>query len=523
MLAAALELVTVVARMPRNALFFDDWALAAISRSGGFSGLFENLLSANPLRPVAAAWFGFTSAVGPPGSYVHALAAPTTHLLFVILAYALVRALGLGMILSGVLAALILLFPFSDANWLWYTDSSSGLALSFAAGGALVSLRSLSASGTRAVLLDLAAGALFALSVLTYQFAAIAALLMIVVYLKRADRGGVARRMAINIVAVVSAVLVPLVLAGSTGSSAAPTAPVSQWPAHAVHLLNHGATLLVNASVPFGSPHRNVVAPLILVLVGVGVIAYVRGAGEGVRRWLSWAAFGAALTICAYLVFVPTVNGFYDPLDVTQGNRVNALAGVGDCIFLVSAAMLAGELVKWRFRGAERLAIAVPAVLIVGLFAGYYARLIGDVGSWSRASSAQQVELARLWPIGRPPFGSTDYVFGGFGTTTAGVDVFRVPWELEGAADIHWNDYSLVAYPMFSGIPIQCTGRGVAAVAGGGQLDATAPYGHALFTDLRNGHRQLITSRAACDSALRRFIPGPPVLPDTYDPRNTGS
>jgi hypothetical protein len=513
MLAAALELVTVVARMPRNSLFFDDWPIAAISHFGGFSGLFENLLSVNPLRPVAATWFGFTSAVGPPGSYVHALAAPATHLLFVILLYALMRELGLGMGLSGALAALILLFPFSDANWLWYTDSTSGLALSFATGGALISLRSLSASGTRAVLLDLAAGALFALSVLTYQFAAIAVLLMIVVYLKRADRDGVARRMAINIVAVVSAVLAPLVIAGSTGPSAAPTAPVSQWPAHAVHLLDHGATLLVNAAVPFGAPHRSVVAPIILVLIGVGVIAYVRGAGTGVRRWLSWAAFGATLTLCAYLVFVPTVNGFYDPLDVTQGNRVNALAGVGDCIFLVSAAMLAGELVKWRFQGAERLAMVVPAVLIVGLFAGYYSRLIGDVGSWSRASSAQHVELARLWPIGRPPAGSTDYVFGGFGTTAAGVDVFRAPWELQGAADIHWNDSSLIAYPMFSGIPIQCTPSGVVAVQGGGQLHAAAAYGHALFTDLHIGHRELITSRAACDAALKQFIPGPPTLP----------
>jgi hypothetical protein len=251
-----------------------------------------------------------------------------------------------------------------------------------------------------------------------------------------------------------------------------------------------------------------------LVLVGAGVIAYARGAGNGVRRWLSWAAFGAALTISAYLVFVPTVNGFYDPVAVGEANRINSLAGVGDCIFLVAAAMLAGELVKWRFPGAGRRAVVVPAVLLMALFAGYYSRLDGDVKAWSRAWSAQKVELARWWPIGRPPAGSTDYVFGGFGTTRAGIDVFVHSWELEPAADIHWNDASLTDYAVFDGIQIKCTPMGVTALGGGaGELSPAAAYRHALFTDLRSGHRELITSRAACDSALRRFIPGPPNVP----------
>jgi hypothetical protein len=512
MLGAALELVAVVGRMPRAGLFFDDWPLASISHFGGFSGLFENLITVNPLRPVAAGWFGFTSAVGPPGSYVHALAAPATHLLFVVLAYALVRALGLGMVCSGVLAALILLFPFSDANWLWYTDSSSGLALSFAAAGGLISLRSMSTSGARAVLLDLAAGALFALSVLTYQFATLAVMLIVVVYVRRSRRPEVIRRTAINIFAVACAVLVPLAIAGSTGSSAAPTAPVSQWPAHAVHLLNRGATLLVSASVPFGAPHRTVVAPIILVLLGLGVIAYVRGAGNEVKRWLCWAAFGAALTISAYLVFIPTVNGFYDPLAVGEGNRINALAGVGDCIFLVSLAMLAGELVRWRFSDAWRLAMVVPAVLLAGLFAGYYSKLDGHVNTWKRAWSAEQVELARLWPIGRPRANSTDYVFGGFGVTRAGIDVFVHGWELEGAVDMHWNDPSLGDYSVFSGIQIECTPNSVTAVGGVAEQNPSTPYGRAFFTDLHSGRRQLITSRAACESARQRFVPGPAIV-----------
>jgi hypothetical protein len=513
LVAAVLELVTLAARMPRDGLFQDDWPLAAISHFGGFSGLFQNLVTVNPLRPVAAVWFAFTSAVGPPGSYVHALAAPATHLLFVTLAYALLRELGLGRVCSGAIAALVLLFPFSDANWLWYTDSSSGLGLSFAAGGALVSVRSLSASGRRAVLMDVAAGSLFALSVLTYQFAALAVLLMGIVYVRRADRAGIVRRMAINVGAVVGAVLVPFAIAGSTGTSAAPTAPVSQWPGHALHLLSRGATLLVNATVPFGSPHRNVVAPTILVLLCIGVIAYARGTGEEVRRWLSWAAFGVALTVCAYLVFVPTPNGFYDPLVLGPGNRINALAGVGDSIFIVSCAMLAGELMKWRFPGLGRVAMVAPAGLLIVVFVGYFSRLHGDVGSWSRAWSAQRVELARLWPIGRPPANSTDYVFGGFGAVRGGIDAFGQGWELEAAADIHWNDSSLADNAVFIGTQIHCNPGEVTAIGGPGALNPTASYGHALFTDLRTGRRQLITSRNACESAMRRFVPGPADVP----------
>jgi hypothetical protein len=91
--------------------------------------------------------------------------------------------------------------------------------------------------------------------------------------------------------------------------------------------------------------------------------------------------------------------------------------------------------------------------------------------------------------------------------------VFAHSWELQGAADIHWNDASLGVYTVFNDEQIQCTPRGVNAVGGVGEQNATAAYGQALFTDVRSGHRQPITSRALCQAALRRFIPGPPDLP----------
>ena len=90
--------------------------------------------------------------------------------------------------------------------------------------------------------------------------------------------------------------------------------------------------------------------------------------------------------------------------------------------------------------------------------------------------------------------------------------MFWAGWELQGAVDLHWNDSSLGAYSVFDGIQIDCTPTSVSA-SGGPALNATTPYGQALFTDLPTGRRQLIPSRAACNAALRRFIPGPAVLP----------
>jgi hypothetical protein len=158
------------------------------------------------------------------------------------------------------------------------------------------------------------------------------------------------------------------------------------------------------------------------------------------------------------------------------------------------------------------LAAAAPAVLLAILFVGFLVRLERDSRSWGRAATAQQHELARLWRLGRPAPGTIDYVYGGVGTLSSGVDAFQWPWELTGAVAMHWNDPTLVAYPVFRGTQITCGQTGVVAVGplAGAQFDSAATYGHAVFSDVRSGRRETIGSRATCTRALRRFVAGRP-------------
>jgi hypothetical protein len=506
---AILQAFAAAGRLAHGGLYQDDWPITFLAHFNGFGALYRNLETANHLRPLGALYFALTTAIShSPSGHGQTLISFLVHLAACAGVFLLALRFGAPWPGAVALAALVLLFPASDAVWLWYAASvgSAGLVVGLLACAA--SLHGARQDGRRGLAWEFAAGILFGLSVLVYQLASVVALLVALIGL-RDDRRRAARRLAINLVCVAAAALVPLALAGSAGTSSTPADPVGAWLGNAAKLADGGATVLVAGAMPFRAPHRNVVLPVLLALVAVAALLGRGEGGEEVRRWLRWAAAGAAVVVAAYLVYVPAKRGAYVPVAPASANRVNILAGVGDALLLFAVAMALGAAVARRAprRGTGAL---VSAGLLAFLLVGYYRHVHADARVWDRVRSEEVAALARLRALGALPAGSTDLITGVVPTGAPGIDVFHFSWQLNSAVSLTDGSTASISYPVAIDITVQCEPGGVIATGPPGVVgdDLTASYGTVYFTDLRSGRRVRINSPRQCARARRWLIAG---------------
>ncbi len=80
-------------------------------------------------------------------------------------------------------------------------------------------------------------------------------------------------------------------------------------------------TVLANSAVPFGAAHRNVVIPILGLIVIVSLVGWRRalagpGPGPTLRYGLLWVAAGLVVLALAYVVFINTTPGFWPAPDV---------------------------------------------------------------------------------------------------------------------------------------------------------------------------------------------------------------
>jgi hypothetical protein len=501
------ELLVAHDRLLHGGLYQDDWPITWIRRFMGFGGLLQNLTDADHLRPVAGLYFTLTDSLSTSiTGEAQTLVSFALHLSVGVGIYLLLRRIGLLLVLAVALTGLVLLFPWSDSTWLWWAASVGNVALLLALLACYLELRSTEVDGRRALLLELGAGGLFAISVLTYQLAAVACLLVALWGVQR-DRRRAIRRLVINAVLVALAVLLPLAITGSRGVLSPQSAPASAWIGNAMKLGDSAASLLSSATMPFGAPHRNVVLPILTLLLLV-VLLHSRGERDAeIRRWLGWAAAGVALTVCAYLVYVTTPRGAYDPLLPGTGNRVNILAGIGMVLFLFSLALAAGAALNQHIRrpvAGEALAAALVAFLAIG----YFVHARDDARAWARSAHQERADIKQIAALGRLPAGSTDFVSGLNTTSITGVDVFHLPGELKSAMGLYWQDPTLFAYPVISGASIICAADAVLANPTVPSIADSAPYDHTYFTNLHTRERVQITSPRQCKTQLHGLLAG---------------
>jgi hypothetical protein len=152
-------------------------------------------------RPVQVLYWPLTQAAFGLDTGLHLAWALFTAVIMSASLYAVLRTLGLERMHSAAIAALVLIFPASDATRLWSAASIVNVGISLYLAGTLVALRALRHGGRRGVLVHAAAECLYVLSLLTYEVAAVAILLSILVYRRRAEWRRAAPRWLADVVA----------------------------------------------------------------------------------------------------------------------------------------------------------------------------------------------------------------------------------------------------------------------------------------------------------------------------------
>src|SRR5215207_1438510 len=269
--------------------------------------------------------------------------------------FAFLRAVGLGALHAAAMAALVLLFPWSDSTRLWSTVGLNNVASALFLLGALAALRGLGAPGRAGTAWHAVALACYGVSVLIHELAAGLVIATGLLYATRARPALAGRRWAADVIVVAGAAL----LLRDSGTRT--ITGVHDSVAHARTIVDQGATLLAAAMTPFGSAPRWLMGTLLLAVLAAGAVAALLGDRRSGRRdervWLLVSLAGVVVVGLAYLPYV-AAGSWYVPLNPGQGNRINALAALGYVAIIYGAAAVAAALLR---RALPRRAPALPA------------------------------------------------------------------------------------------------------------------------------------------------------------------
>lgn len=495
-------------------LYTDDWPIAAVYHFHGAGEVTRVIFLGDHSRPLAAVYLGLVHGISAGSTHVQAGIGLALHVLACWAILWLLRVLGFGRLVAAALALLLLLYPFADSTWLWLAVNQSRLSLLLGALGLLALVHALQSAGARRVVAQAGAALLVATSVLSYETAVAVLVVAAVAISFRYARGRVALIGALpTVLAVVLAAAVPRLPGLLPGVEPHQSIGLGAQIKHAEKIASQSMTVLANSAVPFGAAHRNVVIPILGLIVIVSLVGWRRalagpGPGPTLRYGLLWVAAGLVVLALAYVVFINTTPGFYEPAAPGSENRINAVAAIGYCAIVIGVAMLVSALMSWTWR--PRAAPVVWLVLALVVAIGYAQRIRRDVRAWDRATAIQHAELAELSrALPRPAPRTTLYTFGGVGVTTPTVYAFRVTWDLNGAVQLLWGDRSLDAYPIFTGTTFVCgrTSMYPAGFANGDGPLQRAAYGHILFFDFRTGRRARVGSPGQCRQQAAAFVP----------------
>jgi hypothetical protein len=188
----------------------------------------------------------------------------------------------------------------------------------------------------------------------------------------------------------------------------------------------------------------------------------------------------------------------YNPAHRGIANRLNVFSSLGISALVFSLAMLAAILLVWK-RG-PRATTAVGVGLAAVLAAGYAVRLRSDEGHWHDAAVDQRRVLDTIRGSPRLPADDRFVAFQVPAFTAPGVPVFHETWDLTGALQLLWGDYSLQAYPANNGRVVVCRRAGPYVLGG---TATRLAYGRTRFFGARTGRSRRIGSRGDCERSMR--------------------
>jgi hypothetical protein len=429
--------------------------------------------------------------------------------------YAFLRAVGWERLHAGLVAALVLTFPWSDSARLWTTGAANQFAICFALLGVIVALRGVG-SARRGWAWHLLAVGLYAVAALTYESVGVLTLLAGLVYRLRAPWRRVLTRWVTDV-----AVVAPILIWSHERTARFRALPnLDQAGRDVPEFARQVWSLLGLAvrpfSIPVAIPVAGVAALLILLALRFPRDAAAR---TQLRRWATTAVAGLVATIAAWVAFPGT--GLY-PTSGGLDNRVNLAAAPALLVVLYALAVVGGVL---AFQGRWRpWAPAVPIAVAAFLGLGYCYGVRGDIILWDRAAAAQNVVLdsvARALPP-RPHPGTTIYTAGEAATVAPGISIFSVPWDLNYALKLRWHDVTLRGFPLVGTAGIECGQAGVRAVAppnpvgvipGGYDASTSSGYGHAVVVSVPTARALPINDRSTCERIRASVVAGPIIDP----------
>ena len=495
--------------------YSDDWAGAAEYQAAAArgEGVFGALASATngtllAFRPVLALVLPLPHALFGLDPRGHLALAVVLGMLTSLCLYGLLRTVAVERLHAGAIAALVLVFPWSDATRLWATASANNLAVCFYLLGALLALRGLRRSGRRALAMHAGAICLYVLSVLTYEVTALAILCSGLLYAAFSTWPAALRRWPFDVVALATA-LVPVGL-----NTPREVRPPSELVVRAGAFADEGLSVLAAAALPFGAVPRLVVLGALAAVIGAAIALLRRLAADDperdrVRRWLALALAGAVGVVVGYAMFLPGAD-HYSPLKEGLSNRVNLLAAIGHVTLVYSVAVLAATLAG-RASSASRARAAIvvlPALTACALALGYTNEITSHMAGYARTTDYQGRLLAVIRREVRAPSGATIYTFGHRTYTAPGLAAFR-HWDLKGAVRVALADPTLDAYPIYPGVEWVC---GASAMYPRSRFysreQSLSTYGKGVWVDFASGRAAVIRDRGQCLAMQASFRPG---------------
>lgn len=512
---ALLFVLTVLAYGPHardGGFTLDDWANGAGSLySGGFDGALDYFADLTAYRPVLVLYVPLTYEIFGTSMGLHLAWAAGIGMAVSCLLYAILRTLRLAPVHAGLIAALVLIYPWFDATRFWATASQVTLGVAIAAAGLWVALIGLRRESWR---WHVGALLLYVASLLTYEIALALIAGFGLVYLGAAGWRAARWRWATDLVVVVAGV------AWVSSQTTRESGGMSQNLDHLEQIVRQGGELLGRTGWPLGLPRTSLVLLSLLAVAAVAIVVWRLDRGRAERGtamtpWLLIGLGGLGVAAAGWVVFVPA-DPYYTPSVFGITNRVNGLAGVGLVMIVYAALGVLGSLLG---RLADRrwlVATSVTAVLAIGLGFAYKGVVERHGDIWSTAFRAQMAGLGQMksqFPT--LPDGTTVYAAGYPAYQTLGVPIFSTTWDVNGAIKLQYQDGDLAAFPVLPDMRLVCRREGVTLMLGPDPVGGTTPYGSARFLDVPTGRNATPHNPRQCRRQAPRYSAGPFYL--SYD------
>jgi hypothetical protein len=496
--------------------FYDDWANLSLTRwpanGRGFAAAVRDAFNTFGYRPALAVYLPALYTVLDDRMALHlawivALAAGLSTAFYVLL-----RELAFPRAISAGLAALVLVFPYSDSTRLWVTAGTGSLTTLLFVTGVIFSLRGFDERDRRRSLRFHALGAsLYLVSMLFAEVAAAAIPSLFLLYAYRANWRRALRRTLLEI----SINAIPAYYIASNSKIPQAASGLTTRISRIRVLADQGLTVATRTLDPWLSQSRNLILWLSFLVVAVAAVYALWGPDRGVRRdlrrWLLALPAALITLAAAYAIYIPA-DPYYVPLQAGVGNRVNVLAALALVTAAAAIVALVCTLVTAPLPSAYRriaaTCLTVVALLPVGVRYVQIAR--ADAAQYDRAFDAEQSILGTLREtLQVPRHSSTIYVVGHPIFEGPGVPVFAASWDLRGAVRYLYGDPSLVGLPILPGVQFVCSHTGVYPTGVGYGLANGARYGLAYLFEMPAGRVIPIGNRDACHAAVATAIPGP--------------